>query len=281
MDRAQSWVARLETAALLVTIGSVLLAAFSLFAWVRYDVHVLPAVLRGVDFATVAFSVFMSVSVLAPWVVVSWTTPRFAERPDAGRTRLVWPALGALAVVVLAFPLYVGVGVVVLWTVYVVGRVAGAVLPLPSPVRQACRRLYRGSGAAVVVLAVLAAPNYGTPSWVPLERVETRDGRHVGWVLESGDHDLSLLEEGSRNAVVLRQDVITKRTFCDKGGDGRSRPADALSLLGWQLVDDVPDIRHGRPDCYAGTASATPVSPSVAPASRGLPVGGLVLPAGR
>ncbi|MCC8250056.1 hypothetical protein [Saccharothrix luteola] len=67
-----------------------LLAAFSLFAWVRYDAHVLPAVLRGVDFAAVAFSV--------------------------------------LVVVVIALPLYVGVGVVVLWTVYVVGRVAGAVL---------------------------------------------------------------------------------------------------------------------------------------------------------
>ncbi|MEU4762443.1 hypothetical protein AB0H12_04260 [Actinosynnema sp. NPDC023794] len=186
MTRAHSSVARLETAALPVTIGSVLLAAFSLFAWVGYDVHVLPAVLRGVDFAAVAFSVFMSVSVLAPWAVVSWTTP-----------------------------------------------------------------------------------SYGSPAWVPLERVETRDARHVGWVLESGDHDLSLLEEDSRNAVVLRQDVITKRTFCDKGGDGRPRPADALSLLGWQLVDDVPDIRHGRPDCCAGAASATRVRPAVAPASRG------------
>lgn len=54
---ARLWIARLATAALLITIGSVLLAAFSLFAWVRYDVQALPAVLRGVDFVAVAFSV--------------------------------------------------------------------------------------------------------------------------------------------------------------------------------------------------------------------------------
>ena len=249
MARTHHWVARLEVGALLVTIGSVLLAAFSLFAWVRYDMRALPAVLRGVDFVTVAFSVFMSTSVLAPWAVVSWLTPAFAERPDVTRARLLRIAVGALVVVVIAFPLFVGVGVVVLWTVYVVGRVVGAVLPVSPPARRTCRRLYRGLGAAVVVSVVLAAPNYGSPAWVPLERVETRDARHVGWVLESGDHDLSLLEEGSRNPVVLRQDAITKRTFCEKGGDGRSRPADVLTLLGWQLVDDVPDVRHGRPGC--------------------------------
>ncbi|KOX23205.1 hypothetical protein ADK67_21495 [Saccharothrix sp. NRRL B-16348] len=251
----RSWVARLEAAALLVTIGSVALAAFSLFAWVRYDLHALPAVLRGVDFVAVAFSVFTSTSVLAPWAVVSWVTPRLVERPDVTLGRLARIALGVLVVTAVAFPLFVVVGVAVLWVVYLVGRVAGAVPALPRRVRAVCRRLYRGSGAAVVVCAVLAAPNYGTPAWIPLERVDTRTTTYVGWVLESGDHDLSLLEEGSRDPVVLRQEAVIGRTFCEKGGDGRPRPADVLSLLGWQLVDDVPDIRHVRPDCH-GARSA-------------------------
>jgi hypothetical protein len=158
-------------------------------------------------------------------------------------------------VLVVAFPLSTGVGVVALAALYLVGRLVGAVLPVPPGIGRGHRRLYRGLGPAVVVLVVLAMPNCGTPAWSPLERVETRDGPYVGWVLESGDHDLSLLEERSRNPVVLRQDAITQRTFCAKDGDGRPRPAPWHSLLGWQLVDDVPDVRHGRPDCYAGIAA--------------------------
>jgi hypothetical protein len=84
------------------------------------------------------------------------------------------------------------------------------------------------------VCVVLATPNYGTPAWIPFERVDTRTTNYVGRVLESG---------------------VVGRTFCEKGGDGRPRSADVLSLLGRQLVDDVPDIRHVRPDCHAARST--------------------------
>ncbi|MFT7837781.1 hypothetical protein Q5530_16725 [Saccharothrix sp. BKS2] len=37
------------------------------------------------------------------------------------------------------------------------------------------------------------------------------------------------------------------------------RPIVVVGGFGWQLVDDVPDVRHGRPDCYAGRATLNPM----------------------
>jgi hypothetical protein len=75
--------------------------------------------------------------------------------------------------------------------------------------------LVRVTGAAVVVLALSLTT---TAAWLPSEVITRADGtRDIGYVLEAGDHDLTIMNARTGTAEILRQDDVRKRTLCRAG----------------------------------------------------------------
>lgn len=102
------------------------------------------------------------------------------------------------------------------------------------------RRVVGGYFTAIVVV-IAAAIRF---PWLPLEIVVTEDGRRMsGWVLESGDHDLTFMRRDSDIAEIIRQDDIVSRTLCEGKREGERGHYPGLVLL----LD--PGRRSALPPC--------------------------------
>jgi hypothetical protein len=218
----------LEHLGLIVSIVPVFVASANLVALVRNDFNVLPAVLRGIDFVSVAFGAFFSIVEVIPFLV-AYSLPILLRRRRYGRWRRIGVWLLVFLVAVSFFPLYVSLVSV---SAALFGTLGAKVMDhdsqctsvdsseessAPTPLLRS-QRLLRAAMKYYLVysllLLIVIAPYLGNPAWMPVEEVRTKDGVHVGWVLESGDHDLTFLTSQDRQPMIIRQADIEKRTLC-------------------------------------------------------------------
>lgn len=213
---------KLEAGALVATVGSILIAGVNLFAFVRFDLAVLPVVLRNLDFVAVAFSAMVTMLLLLPGAVFGRMAPWLAEPGVDVLLKIVVSVLAAgvtvlffLWVCLLFVPLFVGPFVIHL----VVQRI-----PWKNAMLREWIDLYEEPGDKsfvhyfgfiILVGLMLLTVFTGQAQWVPSEKVYTKSEQYVGYVLEAGDHHLTILKYNSREPLILQQDDVQRRVLCE------------------------------------------------------------------
>ncbi|MFJ6674524.1 hypothetical protein ACIQMJ_25770 [Actinosynnema sp. NPDC091369] len=251
----------LEFVGVMVTVVPFFVAAFNVLTLARYDVTVLPSIIRGSDAVTVAFGAFVVVAIFLPWALVAFLSDPFVN----WMTVRWWVHFGISFMVILiaslVFPVVVAVGALLQW-IYML--MLGKLLSLRAKVRDGegvgrgsgaefLRRLPLGKirssvkffGVASLMVTLVILSFFGDSRWIPLEKVVTSDRAYVGWVLESGDHHLSLLLEDSREPLMLQQENVVRRTVCTKDEDfglrrTLLRPIPSIVADGWHVPVSVP-----------------------------------------
>lgn len=201
--RGRSW-SPWEVAGLSLTTVPVAVVVGRLLLFTEFDLDLIRLVARGLDFGAVAVSVF---------------TPTLALLPALGFTLAVWPvrrwrplfrvalAASSIAAAALLPLLWVGLSALAISGVWQSRRIAVEL-----------GRADRRSSALATLLPVVAAAllfNLSTGFWLPAEAIDKADGsRVVGYVVEAGDHDLTVIEQTAKRPEILRQDSVVKRTLC-------------------------------------------------------------------
>ena len=213
---------RLEAGALAATVGSILIAGVNLLAFVRFDLAVLPVVLRNLDFVAVAFSAMVTMLLLLPGAVFGRMAPWLAE-PDVDVLLKIVVSVLAVGVTLLFFPWVCLVFVPLFVGPFVVHLVVQRI-PWKNATLRQWLDLYEDPGDKsfvhyfgfiILVGLMLLTVLTGQAQWVPSEKVYTKDQRYVGYVLEAGDHHLTIVEYNSRKPLILQQDDVQRRVLCE------------------------------------------------------------------
>lgn len=242
---------RLEVGALAATVGSILIAGVNLLVFVRFDLAVLPVVLRGLDFVAVAFSAMVTMLLLLPGAVFARMAPWLAE-PDVDVLLKIAASVLVVCVTLLFFPwlclLFVPLFVVPFVIHLVLQRIPWEVAALRQRLD-----LYEDPGSKtivnyfgfIIVLSVMLVTVFtGQAQWVPSEKVYTKDRWYVGYVLEAGDHHLTILEYNSRRPLILLQDDVQRRVLCETNERRtRSSWADTNLTLPALMFGTAPGVR--------------------------------------
>lgn len=102
------------------------------------------------------------------------------------------------------------------WMLIIVGVVGALVIALQARARRDPEgRLFAVSvlhrSGVVAILAMLAAAAIVRMPWAPLERIETRDGTVIGYVLENPPGFLKVLTDDDREIVIIGIDHVRSR----------------------------------------------------------------------
>ncbi|MFI9815801.1 hypothetical protein [Saccharothrix variisporea] len=207
----------------------VLLALIRVLVVARFDEQRLKVLLRTLDITAVVVSTIVPVLPLLAGFVVAVVLRELSDRPWWRRRFVVlvgaFLLLGAAVKLPMAytFVLLVVLGVE-LW------RLSGGV-ERTSVVKRRLGRLVMGLATLVAVAYV---EFFGASRmWLPTEVVRTASGAETGFVLEAGDHDLTLMRRDGGRILIVRQDEVEKRTLCrleENGWDAPRHP--------WRLVND-------------------------------------------
>ncbi|WP_367136083.1 hypothetical protein [Saccharothrix sp. HUAS TT1] len=204
--RGRSW-SWLELAGLLITGIPIAMVVLKALLFADFDLQVLRVVARGMDFAAVAFSTFGPTFTLLPAFAL---VGLYAVVP---RTRKGRFTRGALFVAVLLSCSLLPLVWAAMTLVGVVGAWAQVWRPWEEPVQD--RRVVTAVLAVPLVWGTLVFNLSMVAFWLPTEVVERTDGtRAVGYVVESGDHDLTFIHHDTRRPEILRQDSVRGRTLC-------------------------------------------------------------------
>ncbi|MEV8439484.1 hypothetical protein AB0425_19085 [Actinosynnema sp. NPDC051121] len=260
-EKPESMIKRVEFLALVATAVPLLIATFNVLVLVDYDSTVLPVVVRNLDIVNVAFSVFLNSFSFLPLALAVYLAD-----PDVDLGALIpGPHLLALLAHLMATILFFPLSAVVATIVFLVqsmglvslvaktrGMVKEGVLNGESGiwrwfVHPSAGLVVRASGGIILAAFILFASFVETARWIPLERVEVKDVAYVGWVLQAGDHDLTLLERGSRKPFIFRQDDVVRRTICQEPEKSRSR--DVFSRTIPSLIFNGVNLPARLPNC--------------------------------
>ncbi|MEV1116508.1 hypothetical protein AB0I91_15665 [Actinosynnema sp. NPDC049800] len=202
--RSWSW---FELAALLLTGVPIAMVVLKALLFADFDLRLVRIVARHIDFAAVAFSAFSPTFMVLPAFAF---VALYAVVPKTRKGRVVRGALFAAAVLSCALlPLLLAgmmlAGVAVTWL-----EIRGM-----REEHGFSRRWVTAVLAIPLTACTLAINFHGVQFWLPVEAVERTDGtRSVGYVVESGDHDLTFIAHDTRRPEILRQDSVRGRTLC-------------------------------------------------------------------
>ncbi|MGI5531271.1 hypothetical protein ACQEVX_28990 [Streptomyces syringium] len=219
-----------------LTIAAVLFLVLRLFAVSGYDWHTAFAVLHTMDVddsISIVMGTLMAdplaaalyLALLTPVAVLwLWMSLHEARQPDAGAAaesrRPARPGLksGILLLLGALVPLSAYIWSFHAWWLLLTALAVGIVLFAIGYGTKAdgrLRLLARGAGRrlGLLILAgwLVAAATVKTP-WVPLERIDLRDGDHLrGYVLQAEPGFLKLLTEHPREFRILTDQEVTSR----------------------------------------------------------------------
>lgn len=221
---SQPWTMRgfLEVLGLGVPLATLFIAAAKVLILADFDMRVLPVVLRGLDFVAVAFSVFLAAFPPFLCVLAFFCVGLFERLWSSQWWGLLAWSIVLLGLSIVVLPILFSV-TLVLFSLARAGRWLyrrrrGKASPTDSAhdeLRMAVARL--GPRLVVVAAAFVAlggAVSSADATWLPTERVETTNGTRVGWVLDAGDHGLTMLEASTGVPFIIRQDDVVERSFC-------------------------------------------------------------------
>ncbi|MDQ2587016.1 hypothetical protein CKY47_24130 [Saccharothrix yanglingensis] len=212
-----------------------MLGATALLSFARWNMSTALVLAKTLNLASIGlFYAYFMLPLLAVYGAAWYSVSESALRRPLRHAVPV--LLGALALVFATQPL---------------GRTLPYLVPLVVPVFRLFARRSRWMLVAIrrcvagfVIIAFLFVTAVGRVSWLPLEMVTTDQGEvRTGWVLESGDHDLTFMDERDDHAQIIRQNVIVSRTLCEGKGPNDRGHYPALVLL----LD--PERRSGLPAC--------------------------------
>lgn len=224
----------MELAALLLTGVPITMVVLKTLVFAEFDLRLVRILARHIDFAAVAFSAFSPTFLLLPAIAFLGL---YTVVPKTRKGR--WIRRGLFALVVLSCALLPAMltaltlfGVLFTWY---------HARDLRQPGRDH-RRTVTATVAVPLIVGTLAINLSGEQFWLPTEAVERTDGtRLVGYVVESGDHDLTFIAHDTRRPEILRQDSIRSRTLCGLSGTPTGLGS-ALITPAYQLAI------HRRPD---------------------------------
>ncbi|MFD0206292.1 MULTISPECIES: hypothetical protein [Saccharothrix] len=203
---ARSWT-WLELAALLLTGVPIAMVVLKTLLFADFDARLIRVLGRHIDFAAVAFSAFSPTFMVLPAFAF---IALYAVVPKTTKGRVVRGALFTVVLLSCALLPLLLAGMMVL-------GVAATWLQVRN-MREAhgfSRRTVTTILAVPLIAGTLAINLYGVQFWLPTEAVERTDGtRLVGYVVESGDHDLTFIAHDTRRPEILRQDSVRARTLC-------------------------------------------------------------------
>nr|AFJ68083.1 hypothetical protein [Streptomyces nobilis] len=218
-----------------LTIAAILFLVLRLFAVSGYDWHTAFAVLHTMDVddsVSIVMGTLMAdplaaavyLALLTPLAVLwLWLSLREARQLDAGdpaqgRPTRPGPKSGILLLLGALVPLGAYVWSFHAWWLPLTALAVGIVLfaigrgtKADGRLQQLARWTGRRLGMLILVGWLLAAATVRTP-WVPLERIDLRDGAHLrGYVLQAEPGFLKLLTEHRRDFRILTDQEVGSR----------------------------------------------------------------------
>ncbi|WP_199441075.1 hypothetical protein [Umezawaea beigongshangensis] len=219
-----------------LVLAPVLVGLVKLLSFARWDPDNVRVVARTLDLASITTIVVLPVLPLLLLVVAAFVLNRLLVGGAGNRALAAVAAAFALVAFFAVPPLHFSAVLLeLLWfTTVVVARRRG------EDSTDHGAPLIRVAGAALVVLALSLTT---TAAWLPSEVIIRADGtRDIGYVLEAGDHDLTMMNARTGTAEILRQDDVRKRVLCRAG----SHPA--IDLLTKNTA--FGHVVHGSPQRF-------------------------------
>ncbi|TQM83162.1 hypothetical protein FHX81_5580 [Saccharothrix saharensis] len=204
--RGRSW-SWFELAGLLLTGIPIAVVVLKTLLFADFNLQVIRVVARGIDFAAVALSTFGPTFLMLPAFAL---VGLYAVVPETRKGRVT---RGALFVAVVLSCALLPLG----WAAMTLLGLVGTAAQLWRPGRKDVdnRRVETAMLVVALVVSTLVSNLYAMTFWLPTEVVERTDGtRLVGYVVESGDHDLTFIHHDTRRPEILRQDSIRDRALC-------------------------------------------------------------------
>ena len=201
---------RIELVAFGWTSFIVVMVALKVSIFVHAQPNSVIAVAKGLNFIAVAFGMFIwivSTGLIAVNVVLGEVLYGKGYRLRMRLLVYVSSILVSAAVLPVAF-----IAIMIILTVMTEVRII-----LYSRLEIGIARKFRDSSIAAVLFAFVVSTFGVMPIFSP-ELLERVDGsKSVVYVLESGDHDITVIVDESRKPLIIRQDEVKKRTLCAVG----------------------------------------------------------------
>lgn len=223
------------------TLVPVLLVTLKVLALAHWDYTLVPVVLRALNFAAVALAVLLTLSPLLCLGILHFL-PRLIR---AGQIHPLVASVIGLTVslwAITAIPIALA-AVIAPMAIYFTAKSWRPVPPDPERRNEQSGAVSHPFSALVIKKSLIGTfvgcviflgfiyPN-SSASWLPVEAIETKYAPAVvAFVLESGDHDLTVVPLGPDDPVIIRQDDVTKRTLCSLAGRSWKRQAITMPLL--------------------------------------------------
>jgi hypothetical protein len=109
--------------------------------------------------------------------------------------------------------------------------------------RERTGRIDNPRGGALICGGLLILILFGSPPWLPTERIDSPSGSITGYVLDSGNDELTVLQDSPRTVIRMPASE-TKRSYCTKPIKDENAPLTRFLNSGKPLlfvISDSPD----------------------------------------
>ncbi|WP_189213744.1 hypothetical protein [Actinokineospora fastidiosa] len=224
-----------------MTVLPALVATCRILSLARWDFTLLPVVLKAAEFNVVVLPAFLlSYHIMGLLGIVLVVRMLRARAISLVAARLSLASL-------------VGFGLMFTSAVHVVLLSIVSTLALrevdpDKPTAWYVKLAFGAFGSVYAVLFFLRLMS-NTNYWLPSEIIELKDnaGKHVVYVVESGDHDLTAIPVEWKDPLIIRQEDIARRTLC-----AWWQPTTAERIFRLPIVQLLqPEREQKMPPCFS------------------------------